>query len=172
MSLRRALLSATLALTLLSTACTLRPRYRDVVVPPGSGQAQAQDGQTVVLRVVDTRTGEPLPGVRVLAQGGRSRLSATSDAQGQFSVAVSSALLQENPLVEVVVPKGVEGYRFEPVSGSAPQAPAPAGSAPSSEPMPAGEAPQAPASETPAPEAPATETPATPPAGGGQDAGM
>jgi hypothetical protein len=167
MSLRRALLSATLALTLLSAACGLRPRYRDVVVPAGSEQVKPQEGQPVVLRVVDSRTGEPLPGVRVLAQGSRSRLSATTDAQGQLTVAVSTSLLQENPLVEVVLPKGVGGYRFEPVTEPARQEPPATESAPATPRTEGGDV------TPPTPETPAAESPATPPAAGGtQDAGM
>ena len=118
MSLRRTLLSATVAFALLS-ACGLRPRYREVVVPEAPAQQKSAEGQQVVLRVVDPSTGQPVPGAKVLATGGRSRLSATSDAQGLLTVTVSQALLDENPLVEVVLPKGVRGYRLEPV----PQAP-------------------------------------------------
>ncbi len=116
MSLRRTLLSAAVAFALLS-ACVLRPRYREVVVPEGAAQ-QSLDGQQVVLRVVDTETGAPVPGARVLATGARSRLNATSDEQGLLTVTVSKALMDENPLVEVVLPKGVRGYRLEPVPQS------------------------------------------------------
>ena len=117
MSLRRTLLSATVAFALLS-ACGLRPRYREVVVPEAAAQQKPAEGQQVVLRVVDPATGQPVPGAKVLAMGGRSRLSATSDAQGLLTVTVSQALLDENPLVEVVLPKGVRGYRLEPVPQS------------------------------------------------------
>lgn len=119
MSLRRTLLSATVAFALLS-ACGLRPRYREVVVPETTAQQKPAEGQQVVLRVVDPATGQPVPGAKVLAAGGRSRLSATSDAQGLLTVTVSQALLDENPLVEVVLPRGVRGYRLEPVPQSSP----------------------------------------------------
>lgn len=150
MSLRRTLLSATVAFALLS-ACGLRPRYREVVVPEAPAQQKSAEGQQVVLRVVDSATGQPVPGAKVLAMGGRSRLSATSDAQGLLTVTVSQALLDENPLVEVVLPKGVRGYRLEPV----PQSPAPTGSDTSGEPR----------TGTPTPEAPAAMA-----ADGGTDA--
>ncbi len=140
MSLRRTLLSAAVAFALLS-ACVLRPRYREVVVPEGAAQ-QSLDGQQVVLRVVDAETGAPVPGARVLATGARSRLNATSDEQGLLTVTVSKALMDENPLVEVVLPKGVRGYRLEPV----PQSSAPEGDV---------SGPQAPSSGAEAPEAPA-----------------
>ncbi len=130
MSLRRTLLSATAAFALLS-ACGLRPRYREVVVPEAPAQQQPAEGQQVVLRVVDSTTGQPVPGTKVLAMGGRSRLSATSDAQGLLTVTVSQALLDENPLVEVVLPKGVRGYRLEPVPQSL--APTEGGSQPGSD---------------------------------------
>ena len=111
MSLRRVLLSlACLSLGLLS-ACVLRPRYQDMVQQQGAAPASA--GQTVMIRVMDPRTGQPISGARVVAGTGRERLSATSDAQGRLSVPVSKALLDENPLVEVVLPKGVSRYQFE-----------------------------------------------------------
>jgi len=131
MSLRRTLLSATIAVALLS-ACGLRPRYREVVVPEATAQQKPLEGQQVVLRVVDAGTGEPVPGAKVLAGGGRSRLAATSDAQGLLTVTVSQALMDENPLVEVVLPKGVSRYRLEPV----PQAAPPTENDPSGEPRP------------------------------------
>ncbi|HLL01774.1 MAG TPA: hypothetical protein VK539_14385 [Myxococcaceae bacterium] len=111
MSLRRVLLSlACLSLGLLS-ACVLRPRYQDMVQQQGAAPASA--GQTVMIRVMDPSTGQPISGARVVAGTGRERLSATSDAQGRLSVPVSKSLLDENPLVEVVLPKGVSRYQFE-----------------------------------------------------------
>lgn len=157
MSLRRTLLSATVAVALLS-ACSLRPRYREVVVPEATAQQKPADGQLVVLRVVDSTTGQPVPGAKVLSAGGRARLVATSDSQGLLTVTVSQALLDENPLVEVVLPKGVHGYRLEPVPR---QPAAPADTNASGEPSPG--------SEAVAPEAPA-ETAAD--GGTNADAGM
>ncbi|XXF78724.1 hypothetical protein P2318_02910 [Myxococcaceae bacterium GXIMD 01537] len=125
MSLRRALLSATVAVAVLS-ACALRPRYRDIVVPQEAAQTKPVEGEKVVLRVVDPETGKPIEGARVLALGGRARLAATSDAQGLVTVAVSRSLLDENPLVEVVLPKGQSHYRIEPVPPAPPAPPAPA----------------------------------------------
>ncbi|WP_224244789.1 hypothetical protein [Hyalangium gracile] len=126
MSLRRASLSvALLALGLLS-ACALRPHYKDMVQPEGSSQ-QATDGQTLMMRMVDPTTGQPIKGAKVFAGTGRVRLATTSDEAGGISVAVSQALLEENPLVEVVLPKGVKAYQFQvrrPTEAPAPQAPA------------------------------------------------
>lgn len=129
MNLRRTLLSVTATLALLS-ACSLRPSYRDVVVPEGSALTKPAEGQKVVLRLVNPASDAPLAGVRVLAVGSRSRLSATTDEQGLLTVQISRALLEENPLVEVVLPKGVKRYRFEPVvdeSGPGDNVAAPAG---------------------------------------------
>ncbi|MCP3099701.1 hypothetical protein LZ198_12565 [Myxococcus sp. K15C18031901] len=151
MSLRRALLTSALVASSLLSACALRPTYQQVVQAPGSDSVTA--GQTVVLRVVDG-AGKPVEGARVLAGEGRTRLSATSDAEGIVKVEVSGTLLKENPLVEVINPRGVTSYRIVPVptveAPVAPETPA----APETEPS----APQTPA----APEAPSSATPPAP----------
>jgi hypothetical protein len=125
MSLRRASLSVALfALSLLS-ACALRPHYKDMVQPDAS--QKAADGQVLMMRVVDPATGQPIPGAKVIAGSGRTRLAATSDAQGRISVPVAQALIEENPLVEVVLPKGVKSYQFQverPAESSAAETPA------------------------------------------------
>jgi type IV pilus biogenesis protein CpaD/CtpE len=158
MSLRRTLLTVVLAsAALLSSAC-LRPRYKELVqVNP----ADIAPGQVVVLRLVNPDTDQPLKGVRVLAGENRERVSLVTDAAGIVKLPVTRALLDENPIIEVVLPKGVRTYRVQLV---------PYGQAPSPEAAPAApatpEAPAAPAQpETPA--QPATE----PGAMGGTDAG-
>ncbi len=95
-------------------ACALRPYYLEVL-PPEVAQAKTATESEVTLRVVDARTGQPLQGVRVFAGSGRARFNLTSDAQGLIRLPVNPTLMSENPLVEVVPPKGVEGYRLEPV---------------------------------------------------------
>lgn len=125
MSLRRISLSIALTALALLSACALRPHYKDMVQPVGA--PQAAEGQTLMMRLVDPGTGQPIQGAKVIAGAGRARLAATSDAQGRISVPVSQALLEENPLVEVVLPKGVKAYQFqvdsvaEPASPPAPQ---------------------------------------------------
>jgi hypothetical protein len=148
MSLRRALLSFALPTLVLLSACSLRPRYRDMVQPVGATQ-EVVDGQILLMRVVEPATGQPIPGVRVLAGTGRARLASTSDSEGRLSVTVSQALLAENPLVEVVLPKGVRQYQFQVVRPE--ETPAPAEPSMPAEPP----ATEAPATETPAPETPA-----------------
>ncbi|MCE9670937.1 carboxypeptidase-like regulatory domain-containing protein [Myxococcus stipitatus] len=148
MSLRRALLTAALAASSLLSACALRPTYQQVVQSPGV--ESLSPGQTVVLRVVDA-AGAPVAGARILAGEGRTRLSATSDADGIVKLEVSGTLLKENPLVEVITPKGVSGYRLLPV----PSGDAPAETAPE-----APVTPEAPATPETSPSAP--QTPAAP----------
>ncbi len=104
-------LSVLLACGLLP-ACALRPYYREVL-PPELAQAKTAAESEVTMRVVEGRTGQPLPGVRVFAGAGRARFNVTSDAQGLIRIPVNSGLLSENPLVEVVPPKGAAGYRLE-----------------------------------------------------------
>jgi hypothetical protein len=124
MSLRRVSLSIALAALALLSACVLRPHYKDMVQPMGAPQ-QAAEGQTLMMRLVDPATGQPIQGAKVLAGTSRARLAATSDAEGHISVPVSQALLEENPLVEVVLPKGVKAYQFQVVRAPEP-APSPA----------------------------------------------
>ncbi|MFL5346597.1 MAG: hypothetical protein ACJ8AT_17595 [Hyalangium sp.] len=134
MSLRRASLSVVLIALGLLSACALRPRYKDMVQPEGSPQQAVVEGQTLMMRVVEPATGKPIPGAKVIAGANRARLAATSDDQGRIAVPVSQELLAENPLVEVVLPKGVKGYQFQvlrPVEAPAPQPPAPPVAGPS-----------------------------------------
>jgi hypothetical protein len=161
MSLRRIPLSIALAALALLSACALRPHYKDMVQPMGA--PQAADGQILMMRVVDPATGQPIKGAKVIAGANRARLAATSDAEGRISVPVSQALLDENPLVEVWLPKGVKSYQFQVV-----RAPEPA---PSPEPSPAAQPSGTPEEEdksstgSTAPTSPeAPDTPATPPA--------
>ena len=112
MSLRRASLSVALVALSLLSACALRPHYRDMVQPAGASQ-KAAEGQVLMMRVVDPATGQPIKGAKVIAGSGRTRLAATSDAEGRISVPVAQSLLEENPLVEVVLPKGVKAYQFQ-----------------------------------------------------------
>lgn len=151
MSLRRALLTVVLTSTSLLTACALRPTYKELIAPPSA--ANVAPGQTVALRVVDG-SGKPVEGARVRAGEGRTRLNVLSDADGLVKLEANEALLKENPLVEVVLPKGVKTYRLQLApSGEAPAA-APVETAP--------QAPAAPATETPATDAPATTPEAAP----------
>ncbi|MCY1040301.1 hypothetical protein OV208_03125 [Corallococcus sp. bb12-1] len=120
MSLRRNLLTVALLSTALLSACSLslRPRYKDLVQTSGT---QLTEDQLVVLRVTDSATGEPVKGAKVSGGEYRNRLNAVSDANGEVSLKVNQALLAENPLVEVVLPKGVHHYKLKLVpSGEAP----------------------------------------------------
>ncbi|AKF84029.1 hypothetical protein MFUL124B02_39700 [Myxococcus fulvus 124B02] len=157
MSLRRALLTVVLSSTALLSACALRPTYRELVAP---NAAEVTAGQTVALRVVDS-AGKPVQGAKVRAGERRTRMNLVSDADGLVTLETNADLLKENPLVEVVLPKGVSQYRLQLVpSGQspaelAPQAPA----APEQAPAPEAQ-PTTPATPETAPQAPAT--PATP----------
>ncbi|RKG85578.1 hypothetical protein D7V97_43515, partial [Corallococcus sp. CA053C] len=123
MSLRRNLLTVALLSTALLSACSLRPRYKDLVQT--SGTAELKEDQLVVLRVTDAQTGQPVKGAKVSGGEFRTRLNAISDENGQVSLKVNQVLLTENPLVEVVLPKGVRGYKLQLVPSG--EAPAPEG---------------------------------------------
>lgn len=112
MSPKRALMGLVLMSLGLLTACALRPYYRQVL-PPEILQTRGAGVTGVVMRVVDLKTEQPIPGVRVLAGTGRTRVNVTSDAQGLIRLPVTPELLGENPLLEVIPPKGVVGYGFK-----------------------------------------------------------
>ncbi|WP_228564891.1 hypothetical protein [Myxococcus sp. AB036A] len=157
MSFRRKLLTLALASSSLLAACVVqRPFYRDVVQPAGSSVAA---GTLVDLIVLDSDTNQPVKGAKVLwGEDSRSRESYVTDEDGRVSFDVTPALLKENPLVEVVLPRGVRSYRLQVV-------PATDAAAPEATEAAAPEAPAAPATpEAPAvPETPATEAPAAAP---------
>lgn len=114
--MRPLLCLALLSLGLLS-ACALRPYYRQVLPPDLAGmKPQAVQGkQEVMLRVVEPRTDQPIPGARILLTANRGRVILSSDVNGLVQMPVTPELLAENPLVEVVLPPGVRGYAFQPV---------------------------------------------------------
>ncbi|AGC48744.1 hypothetical protein MYSTI_07472 [Myxococcus stipitatus DSM 14675] len=143
MSLRRALLTVALTATSLLTACALRPSYKDVMATAAVTDASTAQAP-VVLRVVDG-SGKPVKGARVRAGELRTRVNVVSDADGLVTLEPSAVLMKENPLVEVVLPKGVTTYRLEHVPAGQAAAETPA----ATEPAPAAPAP-APAAETPA----------------------
>jgi hypothetical protein len=113
------------ALCLLS-ACALRPFYRQVL-PPEVVRDKGVGVEQVTLRVVEPGSGRPIPGARVLLTTGRARVNATSDANGLLQLPVSPELLAENPLVEVILPKGLEDYALQPVKQESQPARQPAG---------------------------------------------
>ncbi|WP_375742388.1 carboxypeptidase-like regulatory domain-containing protein [Corallococcus interemptor] len=146
MSLRRNLLTIAVLSSALLSGCALRPRYNEVIQANGATALQA--GQLVVLRVTDAATGKPVKGAKVLGGEYRNHINATTDENGEFSLQLDPGLVKENPLVEVVLPKGVRGYKLQVVPSG--QAPAPEG-----EPI------APPAGSAAEPAAPST-TPATP----------
>src|SRR4051812_25835985 len=66
MSLRRASLSVALFALGLLSACALRPHYSELAQPEGSSQ-KAVEGQTLMMRMVDPATGQPIKGAKVLS---------------------------------------------------------------------------------------------------------
>jgi hypothetical protein len=125
-SMRPLLCVALMSLGLLS-ACALRPYYRQILPPDMSASkpAGAQGkGEVVVLRVVEPGTERPISGARILLSTNRGRVALVSDQEGQVQMPVTPELLAENPLVEVVLPQGVQGYTFQPVKQEPAAAPA------------------------------------------------
>ena len=103
---------AVMSLTL-SSACALRPYYRQVLPPDA---VKSKGVSEVPLRIVNPQTGQPIPGARVvLTTNFGSRVTVTSDANGLLQMPVTPQLLAENPLVETILPSNVRGYAFQPV---------------------------------------------------------
>lgn len=153
MSLRRNLLTVALLSSALLSACALRPRYNDIV--QANGVAALQENQLVVLRVTDAETGQPVKGAKILGGEYRNHLNSVSDENGEFSLQLDPGLVKENPLVEVVLPKGVSRYKLQVVPSG--QAPAPEGA-----PITAPAEPAPESSATPATPGAPSETPAEP----------
>ncbi|QAT88614.1 hypothetical protein EJ065_7089 [Corallococcus coralloides] len=146
MSLRRNLLTLAVLSSALLSGCALRPRYNEVI--QANGATALQEGQLVVLRVTDAATGQPVKGAKVLGGEYRNHINATTDENGEFSLKLDPGLVKENPLVEVVLPKGVSRYKLQVVPSG--EAPAPEG------------APIAPPAESAAEPSTPSTTPATP----------
>ncbi|WP_242588883.1 hypothetical protein [Corallococcus macrosporus] len=158
MSLRRNLLTVAVLSSALLSACALRPRYNDII--QANGSTALQENQLVVLRVTDAATGKPVKGAKVLGGEYRNHLNATSDENGEVSLKLDPGLVKENPLVEVVLPKGVRRYKLQLVPSG--QAPAPEGepiTTPAAEPS----TPTQPSTQSTTPGAPSeTPVPASP----------
>ena len=93
---------------LVTSACTLRPRYMEVV-----GRAGRLTGSSVRIRVVDS-DGNPISGARI-EMGERRRTKVMTGADGIFEMPLLVEYREENPLVVVVLPHGVKTYRLEAV---------------------------------------------------------
>jgi hypothetical protein len=165
--LRLALLSSLCVLS----ACALRPFYRQVL-PPDVVQNKGVGVEQVTLRVVEPQTQQPISGARVVLTTGLRRFSATSDREGLLRLPVSPELLAENPLVEVILPKGMADYALQPVNQEAAPAQPSAGEpgAPATNepaPQPGGESGTPPGGETGTPSGsqPGSGTEAQPPRG-------
>jgi hypothetical protein len=112
---------------LLLAGCALRPRYADFV-------SSTTTGDQVTFVLLDKDTSRPLPGVAVEVGELKGRVRVTTAADGTFQLPVSTALLKDNPVIVVAVPRGVRGYtltlrpKAEPDAApvEAPAAPTPA----------------------------------------------
>lgn len=111
------LVSVTCAVSMLLSACALRPRYQDLTeLSPGEGP--------ITVAVVDADSGAPLANVPVTIGEGQGRVKLQTDEQGKVTVPRDDRMKSTNALIVVEKPKGVMSYRFEPVA-SAPAAATP-----------------------------------------------
>ena len=102
----RAVASVVVAVVALG-ACTLRPRYNELMTAD-------LKGPTARFMVVDpTHSDAPVANARVQWGEGKLKFVGTTDATGAVELPVDAAKFgKENPVVEVVVPKGTSGYRL------------------------------------------------------------
>ncbi len=125
----RSLLSAVAVVALVASAsgCTHRPRYKELV--KASGVADAAEGDTVPVVLVDPKSNEPLADVKVKFGDGAKRVSLTSDAQGRIRVPVRKDLDKDDPLVEVSRAQG-GGYALSSMAAAPKPVPEPVPAAP------------------------------------------
>lgn len=107
--------------------CALRPRYVDLVKPDLAGNQ-------VRLVLLQQPERAPLVGVKVELSEGKQRYTAVTGPDGTFSLPVTKAYRDENPVVVVAVPAGVAGYAIEAAPQPPPPAAAPAEGAPQGDP--------------------------------------
>ena len=94
-------------------ACALRPRYEDLTT---RFVAQETSRSEVMIQVVD-RNDVPVPGARIEV-GDRYRYKTVTDPDGVFRLPIDKKYSEENGLVVVVLPKGVNGYKLVPPGGT------------------------------------------------------
>ena len=100
--------------------CALRPTYKSYVTPDAKGKE-------LKLLLVEKATGQPMPNVKIEMSEWKNRFTTTTAADGTFSLPVEKRYLDENPVLVVSVPVGVQGYELRAV---APPGPVPAPVAP------------------------------------------
>ncbi len=105
------------AATSLLLGCALRPRYADFV----SSKTQ---GQVVTLVLTSAATGKPIPNARVEVSELRNRIVVTTAADGTFTLPVDRKYLDENPVVVVSLPGGLQKYKLN-LAPEAPELPEP-----------------------------------------------
>lgn len=104
--------SVTCAVSMALSACVLRPRYQDLTeLSPGEGP--------ITLALVDADTGAPLSQTAITIGDGVGRLKLQTDEQGRVTIPRDERLRAMNSLIVVDKPKGVERFRFDPISASA-----------------------------------------------------
>jgi hypothetical protein len=89
--------------SLLTSGCALRPRYRDFV----SAKTESKQLQ---LQLTDG-DGAPLPNAKVEFSEFKNRVQLSTAADGTFTVPVEKKYLDENPVFVVQVPPGVTSYQ-------------------------------------------------------------
>ena len=104
-------LAASVVILGVATGCALRPMYRDVV---GVSKATPGAASEVSIRVVEEKSGEPVPGATLrIGENPRTRVVRTTDARGMTTLPINTALVAENSLVVVTLPPGFGRYRIE-----------------------------------------------------------
>lgn len=123
---------AAVGLFCLLAACTLRPRYGDLM----QRSSPPEGAQSVTFQVVSDDGHSPIPNARILINAGKDRFRATTDAQGRFELPVNAQWLKDNPLVIVSAPEATGGYQLRPVDATSSPVPQAEATAPAAAPAP------------------------------------
>lgn len=116
-------LALSLSLVVVAAGCSLRPRYNDYHLMVDV----LKEARFVVVNPADN---QPIAGAKVEMGEGKSKVTTVSDAMGGFLLPVDKRFVEENPVLVVTLPKGVEKYEVRLAPPSAPELPP----APSAEP--------------------------------------
>ncbi len=90
----------------LSTGCALRPRYRDFV-------SETTPGPTAKLVLHQKDSPTAIGNVKLEMSEWKNKVSVTTAADGSFALPVEKKYLDENPVLVVTLPAGVEGYQID-----------------------------------------------------------
>lgn len=125
-------LALSVLLAVVAAGCSLRPRYNDYHLMVDV----LKEARFVVVNPDDNK---PISGAKIELGEGKSKVTTTSDSMGGFLLPVDKRYVDDNPVLVVTLPKGMEKYEVRLAPPPAPELPP----APAAEPAPVEAAPMA-----------------------------